>query len=99
MPTHHRMRRAPLIGVIVVSGLLGLAADAPADLPATPTDALTAMTHEGSFAVLPKFKTFSEWSSPVNVGAPVSTAYDESGPAISPDGRDLYFNRNTNGLD
>ena len=34
---------------------------------------------------------FSAWSSPVNLGPPVNTAFAEQTPAISRDGRTLYF--------
>lgn len=56
-------------------------------------------SNTGSAFSGPKFKGFSEWSSPVNVGAPVNTVYEESAPAVSADARSLYFNRNFNGLD
>lgn len=36
-------------------------------------------------------ETLSGWSAPVNVGAPVNSAFDDVGPAISRDGRSLYF--------
>ena len=49
-------------------------------------------------ADLPKFKGFSAWSAPVNLGPPVNTTYDESAAAFSADGLSLYFNRNFNGL-
>lgn len=39
---------------------------------------------------------FSEWSSPVNLGPPLSTAAEDSAPALSDDGLSLYFNRNPN---
>jgi Tol biopolymer transport system component len=42
------------------------------------------------------FEGFSEWSPPVNLGAPLNTAAEESAPALSDDGRSLYFNRNLN---
>jgi hypothetical protein len=42
------------------------------------------------------FEGFSEWSPPANLGAPFSTAAEESAPAIADDGRSLYFNRNPN---
>ena len=47
----------------------------------------------------PRFGEFSAWSAPVNIGPTINTPYEESAPAISPDGRSLYFNRNTNGAD
>lgn len=47
----------------------------------------------------PRFKPFTAWSPPVNIGPPVNTVYEESAPAVSADGRSLYFNRNFNGLD
>lgn len=31
------------------------------------------------------------WSKPVNLGAPVNTAYDEDAPFLAPDGKTLYF--------
>jgi hypothetical protein len=39
---------------------------------------------------------FADWVAPVNVGPPVNSSEEESGPAISEDGRSLYFNRNPN---
>ncbi|MGY1618117.1 hypothetical protein ACI797_15360 [Geodermatophilus sp. SYSU D00691] len=42
------------------------------------------------------FETFTAWSTPVNMGPPLSTAVEDSAPAISDDGRSLYFNRNPN---
>ena len=39
---------------------------------------------------------FTEWSSPVNLGPPLSTTAEDSAPALSDDGRSLYFNRNPN---
>jgi hypothetical protein len=39
---------------------------------------------------------FTEWSSPVNMGPPLSTTAEDSAPALSDDGRSLYFNRNPN---
>ncbi|MGH3104929.1 MAG: hypothetical protein ACRDN6_12620 [Gaiellaceae bacterium] len=42
------------------------------------------------------FPLFGDWSVPVNLGPPVNSADEESGPAISDDGRSLYFNRNPN---
>lgn len=56
-------------------------------------------SNTGSAFSGPRFKPFTPWSSPVNLGAPVNTQYEESAPAISADGRSLYFNLNTNGQD
>lgn len=77
----------------------GLVADARADLPSASTLTQKALTHAGVFCGLPQFKPFTAWSSPTNLGPSLNTQYEESAPAISPDGRSLYFNRNTNGLD
>src|SRR5437773_9037934 len=33
----------------------------------------------------------SEWSEPVNLGAPINTAANEQGPSLSNDGLSLYF--------
>jgi hypothetical protein len=42
---------------------------------------------------------YSEWSTPVNVGPTINTAWDEQHPALSPDGLSLYFVSNRpNGL-
>jgi hypothetical protein len=35
-----------------------------------------------------------DWSEPVNVGSMINTGYEEAGPAISKDGRALYFQSN-----
>ena len=35
-----------------------------------------------------------DWTPPVNVGAPINSSADEYDPAISPDGRSLYFASN-----
>lgn len=40
---------------------------------------------------------FSEWSSPVNLGATINSASVDSGPALSKDGRALYFHSNRPG--
>jgi Tol biopolymer transport system component len=48
---------------------------------------------------LPVFRGFTGWSTPVNLGAPVNTPFEESAPAISSDQRSLYFNRDPHGLD
>jgi hypothetical protein len=40
------------------------------------------------------FGAFTEWSAPVNLGPPLNTVFEESAPAVSDDGRSLYFNRN-----
>ena len=48
---------------------------------------------------LPVFPRFASWSTPVTLGAPVNTQFEESAPAISSDQRSLYFNRNPNGRD
>jgi hypothetical protein len=42
------------------------------------------------------FEAFSDWPSPVNLGPTLNTAAEESAPALSDDGRSLYFNRNPN---
>lgn len=42
------------------------------------------------------FEAFSDWPSPVNRGPTLNTAAEESAPALSDDGRSLYFNRNPN---
>jgi hypothetical protein len=60
--------------------------------------ATLAFAAEARAADLPKFKGFSAWSLPVNLGPPVNTTYAESAPAFSADGLSLYFNRNFNGL-
>jgi WD40-like Beta Propeller Repeat len=39
-------------------------------------------------------ESFTEWSAPVNLNAPLNTDAEESAPAISDDGFSLYFNRN-----
>ena len=35
-----------------------------------------------------------DWSEPVNIGGMIDTEFDDSGPAISKDGRVLYFQTN-----
>lgn len=35
-----------------------------------------------------------EWSEPVNLGSTINTSFDEAGPAVSKDGRVLYFQTN-----
>jgi hypothetical protein len=42
------------------------------------------------------FDGFSAWSAPINLGPGLNTAAEESAPALSDDGRSLYFNRNQN---
>lgn len=52
-----------------------------------PTEVASPATH-------PAFQSFaqSEWSEPVHLPAPVSSASRELGPRLSPDGLSLYFN-------
>src|SRR5919109_1128560 len=45
------------------------------------------------------FPLFGDWSAPVNLGQAVNSGEEESGPAISDDGRSLYFNRNPDLVD
>ena len=97
--TFPRNIRAVLAVALVGLVQVGLVADARADLPSASTLAQNAITHGGVFCGLPQFKAFTAWSSPTNLGTIVNTSYEESAPAISPDGRSLYFNRNTNGAD
>jgi WD40-like Beta Propeller Repeat len=40
----------------------------------------------------------SPWEIPVNLGSPVNTSISEAGPALSPDGRTLFFYRVAPGL-
>jgi hypothetical protein len=42
-------------------------------------------------------KTYSDWSTPVNLGPPVNSAFQDDGPAISKDGLSLYFGSNRPG--
>jgi hypothetical protein len=35
--------------------------------------------------------TFDRWSTPVNLGAPVNSGFGDRGPALSFDGKTLYF--------
>ena len=42
-------------------------------------------------------QNFSDWSSPVNLGAVVNSPATDAAPAISKDGRSLYFNSNRPG--
>jgi hypothetical protein len=95
--TFPRSTRAVL--AVALFGLVqfGLVADARADLPSASALAQNALTHGGVFCGLPQFKAFTAWSSPVILSTTVNTQYEESAPAISPDGRSLYFNRNFNG--
>jgi hypothetical protein len=43
-------------------------------------------------AITSDLDQFSEWSEPVNLGAPVNTTFSEAGAFISKDGLSLYFN-------
>ena len=50
-------------------------------------------TERDGIVVEPRFSSFasSEWSAPVNLGAPVNTSFNEQGPTLSSDGLSLYF--------
>jgi hypothetical protein len=37
---------------------------------------------------------YGPWSTPVNLGAPINTAFNETAPTLSKDGRSLYFSSN-----
>jgi Tol biopolymer transport system component len=41
---------------------------------------------------------WSEWSTPVNLGAGINTPFVDASPAISQDGLTLYFNSNRPGV-
>jgi len=42
------------------------------------------------------FRTVDDsWTEPANLGPPINTVYGENCPAVSPDGRFLFFNRYT----
>ena len=42
------------------------------------------------------FPLLGDWTAPSNLGPPVNSSEEESGPALSDDSRSLYFNRNPN---
>ncbi len=42
-------------------------------------------------------KNGSEWTEPINIGAPVNSKFWEAQPSISPDGKTLYFVSNRDG--
>ena len=50
-------------------------------------------TQKDGVIVEPRLSSFanSEWSAPVNIGAPVNTSFNEQGPTLSNDGLSLYF--------
>jgi WD40-like Beta Propeller Repeat len=50
----------------------------------------------GDAAAQQTFPFFGDWRAPSNLGSPVNSFAEESGPAISDDSRSLYFNRNPN---
>ena len=47
--------------------------------------------------VTPSAQHFTEWSSPVNLGSIVNSAFNDQQPALSPDGLSLYFVSNRPG--
>jgi hypothetical protein len=55
-------------------------------------------TAPGDAAAQQTFPLFGDWRAPSNLGSPVNSFAEESGPAISDDSRSLYFNRNPNQL-
>jgi hypothetical protein len=60
--------------------------------------ALTALVLLALFASYPTATpNFSEWSAPVNLGPVVNSSFNEGGPAVSKDGRSLYFASNRPG--
>lgn len=58
--------------------------------------AVCAVFASGGAAAQEVFPSFGDWDAPVNLGPPMNSSEEESGPAISDDGRSLYFNRNPN---
>src|SRR6266850_954946 len=40
---------------------------------------------------------YSDWSAPANLGPVINSAFSDQGPAISKDGRSLYFTSNRPG--
>lgn len=74
-------KRSPLAVTAITTGMLFVSAAVSVTSGAAADDA---------------FPTFGDWSVPRNLGAAVNSSQEESGPAISDDGRSLYFNRNPN---
>src|SRR5207244_12141128 len=70
--------RTASVASFVLPGCLTLLACAPESQPAAPR--LEAMSFSSS-----------EWSEPVNLGAPINTAANEMNAALSPDELSLYF--------
>ncbi len=70
--------RTASVASFVVPGCLTLLACAPESQPAAPR--LEAMSFSSS-----------EWSEPVNLGAPINSAANEMNAALSPDELSLYF--------
>jgi WD40-like Beta Propeller Repeat len=64
----------------------------------TAASVLAIGVHPAGGLVQPGFERFSDWSPPINLEAPLNTAAEESAPALSDDGRSLYFNRNRNAV-
>jgi hypothetical protein len=58
--------------------------------------AVCAAFTSGDAAAQQGFPLFGDWTAPNNLGPPVNSSDEESGPAISDDSRSLYFNRNPN---
>ena len=53
--------------------------------------------YEGSCDLYLSFFIDGKWTKPVNMGPPVNTAYKETQPSISYDGRSIYFSSNRPG--
>ena len=58
--------------------------------------AVCAVFTSGTAVAEEAFPLFGDLTAPVNLGPPVNSSGEESGPAISDDSRSLYFNRNAN---
>ena len=77
--------------LVILCGGLALVSNAPVG-----AEAGAGAPFLGSSATNRDFAAFSDWPSPVNLGPALNTAAEESAPALSDDGRSLYFNRNPN---
>ena len=82
-PQHHQ--HALLVLALALAGCRG---DSSGALPSEPRHGLLASRHAADADDPPRF---SDWSAPVNLGAPVNTPFIEQAASLSRDGLSLYF--------
>jgi len=90
MTTARTRSLIPLVPMaLLAAGIASCRGDSTGAAPPAVAPALLALRHE-----VDDPPRFTDWSEPVNLGAPVNSRFLEQSPALSPDALHLYFSSN-----